>query len=141
MTRIDFYTNISDKLSYACRVVRKAYGARSKVVVLVQDAQQAQAFDTALWTFSATEFIPHGLADDALAPHTPVLITTDDSADLPHHEMLVNLTQRMPSDIARFSRIFEFVTTDANEIASGRQRYAAYKKQSFTPIHHDIKQP
>ena len=41
MTRIDFHTNIPDKLSYACRLARKAYGARAKVVVLTESLEQA----------------------------------------------------------------------------------------------------
>ena len=36
MTRIDFHTNIPDKLTYACRLSRKDYASRAKLVVLAE---------------------------------------------------------------------------------------------------------
>ncbi|HBI69028.1 MAG TPA: DNA polymerase III subunit chi, partial [Massilia sp.] len=67
MTRIDFHTNIPDKLIYACRLARKAWSTRAKVVLLAEDAAQAAALNEALWTLSDTDFIPHVLAGDPLA--------------------------------------------------------------------------
>ena len=68
MTRIDFHTNIPDKLAYACRLARKAYGARAKVVVLAESQEQAEALNAALWNVGDTDFIPHVMAADPLAP-------------------------------------------------------------------------
>jgi DNA polymerase-3 subunit chi len=53
MTRIDFHTNVPDKIAYACRLVRKAYLAHNQVVLMTQDAAQCALLDQALWTFSA----------------------------------------------------------------------------------------
>ena len=135
MTRIDFHTNIPDKLAYACRLVRKAHAAKAKVVVLLENAAQAEALDAALWTVSDTDFIPHVLADDPLAPVTPVIVTFDEAAPLPHHDMLVNLTRRTPANLAQFARVFEIISLDEDDAAAGRQRYAAYKKQSYPLTH------
>lgn len=135
MTRIDFHTNIPDKLAYACRLARKAYASRAKVVLLAESAEQAEALNTALWTLSDTDFVPHVLADDPLAPQTPVIVTADDAAALPHHEMLVNLTRRTPANFARFARVFEIISTDELDAAEGRKRYVAYKKQSYPLTH------
>ncbi|SFC31002.1 DNA polymerase III subunit chi [Massilia yuzhufengensis] len=135
MTRIDFHTNIPDKLAYACRLARKAYAAKAKVVVLAQDAAQAEAINAALWTVSDTDFVPHVLAGDPLADVTPVIVTADESAPLPHHEMLVNLTRRTPATLAQFARVFEIISLDEADAAAGRQRYVAYKKQSYPLTH------
>jgi DNA polymerase-3 subunit chi len=135
MTRIDFHTNIPDKLAYACRLARKAYGAKARVVVLAEDAAQAEALDAALWTVADTDFIPHVLAGDPLAPQTPVIITADEGAALPHYEMLVNLTRRRPATVDRFARVFEIISLDEFDAAEGRKRYAAYKKQSYPLTH------
>jgi DNA polymerase-3 subunit chi len=135
MTRIDFHTNIPDKLSYACRLARKAYAARGKVVLLAEDAAQAAALDAALWTLSETDFVPHVLAGDALAAHTPVLIADGSEAALPHHEMLVNLTRTAPALLDRFERVFEIISTDEDDAAAGRKRYAAYKQQAYPLTH------
>jgi DNA polymerase-3 subunit chi len=135
MTRIDFHTNIPDKLSYACRLARKAYASRAKVVLLAEDAAQAQALDEALWTLSETDFLPHVMAGDPLAAHTPIIITHSDDAELPHHDMLVNLTRATPAQLGRFQRVFEIISTDESDAAAGRKRYVAYKQQSYPLTH------
>jgi DNA polymerase-3 subunit chi len=135
MTRIDFHTNIPDKLAYACRLARKAYSAKAKIVLLAEDAAQAAALNEALWTLSNIDFLPHVMADDPLAPETPIIITDSEEAALPHHEMLVNLTRRTPSNVAEFARVFEIISVDESDAAAGRQRYVAYKKQSYPLTH------
>ncbi|MFC5461494.1 DNA polymerase III subunit chi [Massilia niabensis] len=135
MTRIDFHTNIPDKLAYACRLARKAYAAKAQIVLLAEDAEQAAKLNDALWTLSDTDFLPHVLADDPLAPETPIIVTSSEEASLPHYDMLVNLTRRTPSNFARFARVFEIISTDESDAAAGRQRYVAYKKQSYPLTH------
>jgi DNA polymerase-3 subunit chi len=135
MTRIDFHTNIPDKLAYACRLARKAYSAKAKIVLLAEDAAQAAALNEALWTLSNIDFLPHVMADDPLAPETPIIITDSEVAPLPHHDMLVNLTRRTPANFAEFTRVFEIISSDESDAAAGRQRYVAYKKQSYPLTH------
>jgi DNA polymerase-3 subunit chi len=135
MTRIDFHTNIPDKLSYACRLARKAYGARARLVLLAEDVAQAAALDQALWSLSETDFLPHVMAGDPLAAVTPIIVTASEDAELPHHEMLINLTRRTPAGFERFQRVFEIISTDEEDAAAGRKRYVAYKQQSYPLTH------
>ena len=135
MTRIDFHTNIPDKLSYACRLARKAYGARGKVVLLAENAEQAAALNEALWTLSDTDFLPHVMASDALAAHTPIIVSDSDSVELPHYDMLINLTRTTPAHVDRFQRVFEIISVDEDDAAAGRKRYVAYKQQAYPLTH------
>jgi DNA polymerase-3 subunit chi len=140
MTRIDFHSNVPDKIAYACRLTRKAYAARNRVVLLAADGAQLAALNTALWTFSDLDFLPHVLAGDALAAQTPIVLTDSDSAQLPHFDILVNLSRRMPANFARFERVFEIISKDEDDAAAGRQRFVLYKKQDFQPTHIVAKQ-
>lgn len=138
MTRVDFHTNVPDKFAYACRLLRKAQAAqqpRVRIVVLTDDARQQAALDAQLWSFSPTEFLPHVAAGDALAAQTPIILTHDDAAPLPHTDLLVNLSRRMPSGFERFNRVIEVVSSEETDAAAGRQRYKAYKQQNFQPTH------
>ena len=135
MTRIDFHTNIPDKLSYACRLARKAYAAGGKLVLLAEDAAQAARLNEALWSISETDFLPHVMAGDPLAAQTPIIVTDNDQAELPHGDMLVNLARRSPANVDRFQRVFEIISTDADDAAAGRKRYSAYKQQSYPLTH------
>lgn len=135
MTRIDFHTNVPDKIAYACRLVRKARSARHKVVLMTDDAAQLAELDEAMWTFSATDFLPHVAASDALATQTPVLLTDNDAAELPHRELLINLSRRTPATLDQFARVIEIISSDEEDAAAGRKRYSAYKQQAYPLTH------
>ncbi|HEX8476806.1 MAG TPA: DNA polymerase III subunit chi [Telluria sp.] len=135
MARIDFHTNIADKVSYACRLARKAYTANAKLVLLAEDDAQAQALNEALWTLSDTDFLPHVLAGDPLASQTPIIVTTVDTDPTPHYDMLVNLTRRTPATFDRYARVFEIISTNEDDAAEGRKRYVAYKKLAHPLTH------
>src|SRR5471032_1136063 len=123
MTRIDFHSNVPDKISYACRLVRKAWAANNCVVLLTDDANQLAELNAAMWTFSAIDFLPHVSADDALAESTPIILTDNDDVELPHTELLVNLSRRVPSNLGRFKRMIEVISSDEDDAAAGRTRY------------------
>lgn len=135
MTRIDFHTNVPDKLAYACRLVRKAYTAGNRIVLMMDDAAQLAELDAMMWTFSATDFLPHVPAGDALASATPIILADSDSAELPHHDLLVNLSRRVPAGVDSFQRVIEVVSSDEADAAAGRQRYVAYKQQQHPLTH------
>ena len=66
MTRIDFHSNVGDSIAYACRLVRKAYMSGQPLIVLAEP-ERLKRFDEQLWTFKPLEFVPHCMADSALA--------------------------------------------------------------------------
>ncbi len=135
MTRVDFHSKVPDKLAYACRLVRKARAGNMQVVVYLQDAAQLQAFDDALWSFSAQDFLPHVRATDALAAQTPVILTDDAEQALPHHQILINLSADTPPHFARFERLFEIVANEESDLAAGRERYRLYQQRGYPLTH------
>jgi len=135
MTRVDFHSKVPDKLLYACRLVRKACAADMRVVVFTQDRTQLDALDEALWTFSEQDFLPHVMAGDALAAQTPVILTDDAEAALPHHQILINLSGETPAHFARFERLFEVISTDEDDLAAGRERYRQYQQRGYPLTH------
>ena len=129
MTRIDFHTNVGDALLYACRLARKAYQAGQPLVV-VGDPGRLRLFDERLWTFSPLDFLPHCMADSALAARTPIVLTTD-LAHAPHHQILLNLAPAVPPQFARFERLLEIVGNGEDELAAGRERYRFYRDRGY----------
>jgi DNA polymerase III subunit chi len=129
MTRIDFHTNVGDSLLYACRLARKAYQAGQPIVVLAEPAR-LRAFDERLWTFSPLDFIPHCMADNALAKDTPVVLTSD-LERAPHHQILLNLGATVPAQFARFERLLEVIGNAQDELVAGRERYRFYRDRGY----------
>lgn len=138
MTRIDFHSNVPDKVAYACRLTRKARAANCKVVIYSTDRQILAALDEALWTFSEDDFLPHVMAGDAHTAQTPVILTDDTSAELPHHQVLVNLSAATPEHFARFERLLEVVSSDEQDRLAGRERYRFYQQRGYSLTHHDV---
>lgn len=135
MTRIDFHSKVADKIGYACRLTRKARAANCQIVIYSNDRAQLKAVDEALWTFSDRDFLPHVMANDPLAPQTPIILTADDSA-LPHHQILINLSTTTPANFAQFERMLEIVSTDADDASAGRERYRLYQQRGYSLTHH-----
>ena len=135
MTRIDFHSNVPDKIIYACRLARKARKADLRLVILTQDRTQLMQLDETMWVFSEHDFLPHVMLDDALAAQTPILLTADASAETPHHDILINLSDTPPVHFARYARMFEIISSSDADKAAGRQRYSYYKQQGYPLTH------
>lgn len=137
MTRIDFHSNIPDKIAYACRLVRKARTASSdsRIVLRTQNRQELAELDQALWTFSQLDFLPHVIAGDAHAEATPIILTDNDETPLPHHDILVNLSAETPAYFASFERMFEIISMEEADKAAGRERYRFYQQRGYPLTH------
>lgn len=135
MTRIDFHSNVPDKIGYACRLVRKARTANCRVVLFTNNRSQLTALDEALWTFSELDFLPHVMAGDPLATETPIVLTDDDAIELPHHQILINLSDTSPTHFASFERMFEIISADDADKSAGRERYRFYQQRGYPLTH------
>lgn len=139
MTRIDFHSNVADKLHYACRLIRKARAANSKVVIYHHDLTVLRHLDEALWTISEADFLPHVMADDALASMTPIVLSNTRLDQSPHFELLVNLSAAVPEHFPLFSRMIEIVSGDQQDTLAARERYRYYQQQGHSLSHNVAK--
>lgn len=137
MTQIDFYTNVSDKLGTACRIVAKGYALKHRIVVFCPDGETAQRVDRLLWATPATGFVPHCAPGDALAARTPVIIDHAGAEPL-HDQVLLNLRAEWPPLFGRFERLIEIVSIDEEDRACGRERYKFYRDRGYAIRTHDL---
>jgi DNA polymerase-3 subunit chi len=141
MARIDFHSNVADKLEYACRLSRKIWSATPegepvRNIVMVGEQADLQKLNELLWSFSSADFLPHCFIDDEVAAETPIVLTDDFASSalngIPHADVMIHLGTRMPADVpglvARFPRIVEVVTVNEAERLAGRERYKAYRE-------------
>ncbi|MEY4713009.1 MAG: putative polymerase chi subunit [Pseudomonadota bacterium] len=141
MTGIAFHVNLSDRLAYACRLLRKAAAGGSRVVV-TGPLPELRALDAALWTFSSQDFVPHGLSG-ALSPavlaRTPIVLATSANG-APHRQVLVNLDESVPEGFEGFDRLIELVSGDEAALRQARVRWKHYADRGYSPTKVDQKE-
>lgn len=146
MTRIDFAFGAPDRLRMACQVVRKRVLAGQRLVVYCKDGSRLAAFDRMLWAFDDTAFVPHVLANDPLAPETPVVLTAGEplqalqAAGQPDQPQpwLLNLGDDCPPGFDAFDRLLEIVSDDPDDKQAARQRWRTYQTAGHAPQSHDL---
>ncbi|MBR7800168.1 DNA polymerase III subunit chi [Undibacterium fentianense] len=136
-TRVDFHTQVNDKIHYSCRLIRKARAANCRIIVLIDNQEQAKILDQALWSLSDADFLPHLMLNDPLARHTPILIATEINQDqeLPHRDLLLNLSHQVPVNFAEFNRVIEVVAKEERDAAEARLRFRQYQQFGVKPSH------
>lgn len=140
MARIDFHSQVGNKLMYCCRLVRKIVttspeGQPLRRVVILGDQTLLKELDAQLWSFSAEDFLPHCFADHESAAITPIVLASawDDAlfAELPHADVLIHLGQTFLTNAAqlaeRFPRLIEVVSLEEKDLLAGRERYKQYR--------------
>jgi DNA polymerase-3 subunit chi len=140
--RIDFYVSeeagADVRLRLACRVAEKAYLAKQKVVVLLDDGEALRRFDEMLWTFGDGSFVPHDAVNAAnSACEAPVALTTG-ALPAQHTDVLINLGASVPAAFDRFGRVAEFLDARPEVRAAGRERFKAYRARSIEPQTHNV---
>lgn len=144
MSIVEFHHGVSDKLAYACRLLRKAYRAGAQVVV-TGDVAALKALDRQLWVFDDREFVPHVLAqsEGAVPVHqhgTPIWLTADPASAPGERSVLVNIGQVMPPGVERFARLFDIVSNEMADRQQGRLRWKSYAAKGWQVNPHEVKE-
>ncbi|MDL5033890.1 DNA polymerase III subunit chi [Pelomonas sp. APW6] len=137
---VTFYTGVSDRLHFATRLLRKAYGSGAQVLVLGPASLLAR-LDAALWTQDPTDFIPHVLAregvDAGLLRATPLVLAERQDA-APHCRTVLNLGADFMADVASLDRVLEVLSSEPEQVQAGRRRYKAYREMGLDIKHHEV---
>lgn len=136
MTRVIFYSNISDKQAALMLLVRKALAKKHLITLYTENEQAAKAYSDVLWQQDAMSFLPNVLASDALINETPVVIDWQDN-QLCQDDILVNLTQRQLTVFSRFRQLIELVGLDEQDKALARERFKFYRDRGYEIKHFD----
>ncbi|KTD74349.1 DNA polymerase III subunit chi [Legionella tucsonensis] len=141
LIRVDFYLLASDQNDtrwlVACRLLEKAYAKGHKVYVLCNNKQDAELLDELLWTFKEDSFIPHNLQGEGPEPPPPIQIGYEQEPR-GFNDILLNLSNSIPSFYARFKRIMELVINVETEKEQGRAHYRDYRAKNCELHTHQI---
>ena len=138
MTEIAFHFNMPEKLAYSCRLLRKIYLSGATVVVTAEPDVLAK-IDTLLWSFSATEFVPHcmGSAQPETVAVTSIVLGTS-GPEISGRVVLLNLGLSVPHGFEKFERLIEVVSQSPDEVQAGRVRWKDYAGRGYALKRHDL---
>jgi DNA polymerase-3 subunit chi len=147
--QVDFYIlgklESTAKFKYACRVAQKAYLQGLTVYLHTESQQQNSELDMLLWTFSQGSFVPHIIADNAMADWQQYPVQLGDTLDNVENDgadttvdLLISLISDPPRTHSRFNRIVDLVTDFPEQKASGRRRFRYYREQGIEPNTHTV---
>jgi DNA polymerase III subunit chi len=137
VTRVDFYTEASDRLELACKLAHKVVQSKARMLVFVPDAAMRARLDQMLWLNPPIGFVPHCSVGAPVADETPILLAPSVDAP-PIDDILLNLSDEWPPTFARFHRLIEIVTQAEDDKALARARYRFYRDRGYPIETHNL---
>ena len=152
--RVDFYVlpggDSRARLKFACRLAEKAYLARQRVLVWLQDVAELSSFDELLWTFSDRSFVPHERYEGTQPwQDAPVLLACPaqpaaaGQIAAPQHplagaDVLLNLADTVPEAAVLAARVLEVIDSAPERLQAGRTRFRHYRDRGLAPQTHHL---
>lgn len=143
-TEIDFYilpTQQSNPWLFACRLLNKIYQKKLSTHVHTETKEQAEWFNTYLWSFNDISFIPHHLLEQKTNSEKKNITISDNPEPiqkLKHFDVLLNMSTEIPPFYTHFKRILEIVGSDEQAKSHSRRHYKHYQQNGVTPKIHTI---
>ena len=139
---VDFYLLHDESLSsrhlFACKLIEKIWLLNHRIYVHCQDKKSAEAIDELLWTYKENSFVPHHIQGEGPEPPPPVQIGYS-SEPRGFSDVIINLSDNIPSFISRFKRIVEIVANHPDQKENSRTLYRKYRSQNYDIKTHTIK--
>jgi DNA polymerase-3 subunit chi len=130
MPKVDFYilpdASSANRLTFACRLIEKAYKNRHRIYIHTSDKKEAYELDELLWTYREESFLPHHLYGEGPEPAPPIQIGFNIIPDK-HRDILMNLSEMIPSFYSQFTRVFELIPNESHAQSAARERYRDYR--------------
>lgn len=133
MTTIQFYHLRSTTRERAVpKLMEKALGTGSRVVVMADRETTLKTLSDALWTNDADSFLPHGSVREPHAEQQPIILTLAD--ENPNNaDILCVLDGVSPASLPNYAKVLDvFDGNDEDELNRARQRWTRYKAEGHT---------
>ena len=135
--KIDFYileTSSNEKSQlFACQLIEKIYSEQQKQIYInTSSRDEAERFDTLLWTYRDDSFLPHNLYNPLDDSPAPISVGFNEQIPDDSNDIMLNLSRDVPSFYQQFNHIIEIVFADTLVQQLARDRYKLYRSQGHT---------
>lgn len=136
MTRVTFYSNLTDKQQALMVLLQRALAKKNKVTVMVDEEASAKACSASIWQADTTAFLPNVLATDQYTEMTPIVIDWQEK-QLCQDDILINLSQKQLTSFSRFRHLIELVSNEEQDKTAARARFKFYRDRGYEIKHFD----
>ena len=145
LTRIDFYYDVKDILSFASRLARKLYyekviSAKHPLVIRCKNQSHCEEVDYSIHNFSKKDFLPCAEFSDKSADLFPIILSTVSKIPLWADDIIVllNLDTKIEMTFSSYLRVIEIVDQTELNRQKGRERYKYYKERGYEIFGHKV---
>ncbi len=135
MTKVRFAKlERQEKARLLCQLAEQQYASGKRVLVLVQDENQAVTLDRFMWTWEKGSFLPHACNNGSVdCLEEPIVITAKQSN--PNAASVLIMGQPCPREFIRgFELAIDFAEVFDKSLAeAARERFRNYRDAGFEP--------
>lgn len=104
MNIVGYHHSISPLEKVLPKLLEKILASGQRAVVMASSEEQLKTIDTFLWTYSKSELLPHGTAEDGNAGFQPIWLTCIE--ENPNQaQILILVGDLRPSNISLFEKV------------------------------------
>jgi len=132
MTEIRFYHLQKQSLDQALPLIlEKAYGAKYRALVIMQDEKEAERMSSLLWSYKQSSFLPHGSKKDGKAEQHPVWISDKDE-NVNQSNALILSQGRTSEKVSDYDLVCEMLNGHSDqEVNDARSRWKQYQDAGY----------
>ncbi len=82
--------------------------------------------------------MPHNIIQKNSAHKTAHIEISFDNECLEHHDVLINLADKLPPYFSRFKRLAEIVIQETAVLKNTRENYTFYQQRGYPTDHHKL---
>jgi DNA polymerase-3 subunit chi len=135
MTVVKFATlERQEKIRLLCRLAEDQFKSGKRILIRVQDDNQAVSLDRFMWTWEKGSFLPHAFNNGSVdCLEEPIVITVRE--DNPNGAPVLIMGQPCSLDYLRqFELVIDFAEVYDKQLAElSRQRFRQYRDNGFNP--------
>lgn len=123
-----------EKIRFLCQLTEEQYATGGKVLIRVQDDNQAISLDRFMWTWDKGAFLPHAFNNGSVdCLEEPIVITVRENN--PNGASILLMGEPCSLDyIRKFELVIDFAETYDKHLAElSRERFRQYRSHGFNP--------
>lgn len=123
-----------EKALHLCELAEEFFTSGERVLIMVQDDNQAVTLDRFMWTWKKGSFLPHAFDNGAVdCLDEPVVITVEERN--PNGARVLIMGNPASFQFAQqFERIIDFAEIHDDDLAeAARRRFALFREAGFAP--------